>query len=192
MNAEKRVQGWLDSPLDDVGRAQTRAAARRLRREEPEVLYTSPLRRARETAEIIARELDISLVEDERLKERDVGEIAGLNNAEIEEQFPEWVQRWRKAPGRVSPPGAEPLQAFRGRVLDVFEEIVSRHGGHVVGVISHGGVLGVYLTHLAGAESGSPSPFSLANGSLSIVEFGEPRVRIRLVNAQCHLDGTGD
>jgi len=187
MNAQRRAQGWLDSPLDEVGRAQARAVARRLQRENPQIIYTSPLSRARETAETIAQALGVPLVADERLKERDVGEIAGLNNKEIEERFPEWFQRWRESPGWVPPPGAEPPEIFWRRVVEVFEEIVGRHPNGVVGVVSHGGVLGTYLAYLVGAKPGSPSPFSLGNGSLSVVEFEGPRPRIRFVNERCHL-----
>jgi len=187
MNAQRRVQGWLDSPLDEVGRAQARAVANRLRREQPMILYTSPLRRARETAEIIAQTLDLPIVTDDRLKERDVGAIAGLTNAEIEQRFPEWVERWRKMPDWVPPPGAEQPEAFWERVVSVFEEILARHSRGAVGVVAHGGVLGTYLAHLVGAPKGSPSAFSLANGSLSVVETDGVRPRIRLVNDRCHL-----
>jgi probable phosphoglycerate mutase len=188
LNAQGRPQGWLDSPLDEVGRRQARAAARRLQQEGPEILYTSTLRRASETAEIMAQVLGVPLVADERLKERNLGAIAGLTNKEIEERFPEWVRRWREAPGRVPPPGAEGLELLWRRVEDVFEEIRSRHPTGTVGVVSHGGVLGVYLTHVAGAERGSPSSFSLGNGSLSVVEFDGLRLRIRLANDQSHLE----
>lgn len=188
LNAQERVQGWLDSPLDEVGQAQARAVARRLEGEGLAIVYSSTLRRARETAEVIAGALSIPLVTDERLKERDVGAIAGLNNEEIEERFPEWVQIWRKNPGRLPPPGAERTEAFWERVVAVFEEIVARHPGEVVGVVSHGGVLGVYLTYLVGAERGSPSPFAFGNGSISIVESDGLRFRIQRVNDCCHLE----
>ncbi len=189
MNAEHRVQGWLDSPLDEVGRAQAQAVARRLRQEEMEVLYTSTLRRARETAEIITGVLNVPLVADERLRECDVGAIAGLNNKEIEARFPEWVQRWRETGGLAPPPGAEQPEVFWGRVVEAFDEIVGRHSGEVVGVVTHGGVLGTYLSHLVGVVRKGRSPFSLGNCSLSIVEFDTVGFRIRLVNDQYHLEG---
>ena len=187
MNAQRRAQGWLDSPLDEVGRAQARAVARRLQQEPPRILYTSPLSRARETAEIIAQALGVPLAVDDRLKERGLGAISGLTREEIEERFPEWIQRWRENPEWVPPPGGEGPEVFWERVVGVFEEIVARHPGQVVGVVSHGGVIGTYLTHLVGAERGTRSPFALANGSLSIVELNEHRARIHLVNECCHL-----
>ena len=62
LNAVGRVQGWLDSPLDELGRAQSLAVARRLQRESPVIVYTSTLRRASETAEIIGAELGLAVV----------------------------------------------------------------------------------------------------------------------------------
>lgn len=192
MNAERRVQGWLDSPLDGVGREQAHALGRRLRREELDALYSSPLKRALETAQIVAEMLDLPLIEDERLKERGVGAIAGLNSQEIEERFPEWVESWRERPGAVPPPGGECHEALWGRVEEAFTDILARHPDGAVGVVTHGGVLNVYLTHLVGVKRGYPSHFSFANGSISIVDLSDRDLRIRLVNDQCHLENGGD
>jgi probable phosphoglycerate mutase len=188
MNAERRVQGWLDSPLDDRGRAQGQAVARRLCREEPELIYSSTLRRARETARIIAEELGIEVVADERLKERNVGVIAGMRSEEIEQRFPGLLEVWRQSQRMIAPPEGEQPEVFWARVVAVFDEIVARHEGGVVAVVTHGGVLATYLGHLLGVETGRWAPFSFANGSLSVVEFGGSGVRVFGVNDRCHLE----
>ena len=186
MNAERRVQGWLDSPLDDMGRAQARALVKRLRTEAPALLYTSPLRRAQETAEIIAAALGIGVMGDERLKERGVGDLAGLTGAEIEARFPGFLESWRST-RMVAPPGGEAPRRFGERVAAAFEQIVARHPDSVVGVVTHGGVLAVYLGYLLGIETGRWAPFSFGNGSLSVVDIDGAGVRIRVVNERCHL-----
>jgi broad specificity phosphatase PhoE len=187
MNAQRRVQGGLDSPLDAVGRSQAVALAWRLEPEEPRILYTSTLHRARETAELVAARLGVPIVTDERLIERDVGAIAGLTNEEMEVRFPEWVRQWRESDERVPPPGSEDPQAFRERVSTVFADIARRHPDDVVGVVTHGGVLGAYLCSLVGVSWRRHSPFSLGNASLSIVDLDGRRFRIRLLNDRCHL-----
>ncbi|MBN1953434.1 MAG: histidine phosphatase family protein [Anaerolineae bacterium] len=187
MNAEKRVQGWLDSPLDDVGRAQAQAAAERMRREEPAALYSSPLQRARETAEIIAAALALEPVVDGRLKERGLGHIAGLSGEEIDRSFPGLREKWQ-AWKMVAAPGGEQPAVFWQRVAEVFDQIVDRHPEDVVAVVTHGGVLAAYFGHLLEIETGRWAPFSFSNGSLSIVDVADGGARIWLVNDRCHLD----
>ncbi len=186
MNAERRVQGWLDSPLDALGRSQAEAVAQRLRLESPEALYTSTLRRARETAEIIAAALDLPLVDDARLRERNVGDIAGMNSEEIDAQFPGLMKRWRES-RLVTPPGGEERDDFWGRVTAAFDDITTRHPDGAVTIVTHGGVLATYMGHLLGLEPGIWPPMSFGNTSLSVVELNGGQPHIRLVNDRCHL-----
>jgi len=167
-NATGRIQGCADPPLDVVGREQARRLAERLRQGTLVALYTSPLQRARETADIIGQALGVEVVPDERLKEYDVGE------------------RWAEASESLEIPGEEGNGLFRERVVTAFDEIVARHEEGPAGVVAHGGVLGIYLNHLIGLPAWL-SPFRFGNGSLSIAEVNPVRPRIVLVNDVCHL-----
>jgi len=185
-NAERRIQGQADPPLDEVGREQARRVAGRLREKAVVALYTSPLQRAQETAEIIGQALDVPVMSDERLKEYDVGAITGLTWEQIVEQYPDTARRWEEDPGSVELPGGEGSTPFQTRVVTAFGEILSRHEEETVGVVAHGGTLGTYLNHLVGLPT-QFSPFHFANGSLSIVELNPARPRIVLLNDTCHL-----
>jgi len=185
-NAEHRIQGHADPPLDGVGREQARRLAERLREALPVVLYTSPLQRARETAEIVGQALGVPVVPDERLKEYDVGAVTGLTWEQVVEQYPDVARRWKKDPQTVKFPGEEGNAPFRARVAAAFGEIIGRHPEGSVGVVAHGGTLGTYLNHLIGLPTRF-SPFHFANGSLSIVEVNPVRPRIVLLNDTCHL-----
>lgn len=188
MNAQRRIQGWLDSPLDTLGRSQAEAVAHRLRQETPEALYSSTLRRARETAEIIGAALDdVLLVDDDRLRERNVGDIAGMTGEEVEAQFPDLLKRWRES-RMVAPPGGERPRDFWERVVAAFDDIAARHPDGTVIVVTHGGVLATYMGHLLGLQAGEWPPLSFDNTSLSVVELNGGRIRIRLVNDRCHLE----
>ncbi|MDY6876132.1 MAG: histidine phosphatase family protein [Chloroflexota bacterium] len=187
-NADHRIQGQADPPLDGVGREQASRLAERLREDAPITLYTSPLQRAQETAEIVGEALDVPVVPDERLREYDVGAITGLTWAQVEEQYPEVARHWAEAAGGSVIPGEEGDVPFRERVVAGFGEIVSRHAEETVGVVAHGGTLGAYLNHLIGRPA-RLSPFRFANGSLSIVELHPVRPRIALLNDTCHLGG---
>jgi len=185
-NAVRRIQGCADPPLDELGREQARHLAQRLRQAPPLALYTSPLRRARETAEIVGQALDVLVVPDERLKEYDVGDITGLTWEQVVEQHPDVAQRWADASENLEIPGEEGSVPFRARVVAAFGEIVARHPEGPVGVVAHGGTLGAYLNHLIRLPTRF-SPFRFANGSLSIVEVNPVRPRIVLLNDTCHL-----
>jgi len=186
-NAARRIQGCADPPLDGVGREQACRLAERLREAPPVVLYTSPLQRAQETAQIIGEALGVPVVPDERLKEYDVGDITGLTWEQVVEQYPGVAQRWAEAMESVEIPGEEGNAPFRARVVAAFGEVLSQHAEGPVGVVAHGGTLGTYLNHLIGLPSRF-SPFRFGNGSLSIVEVNPVRPRISLLNDTCHLN----
>ena len=187
-NAERRIQGRADPPLDEVGREQARCLAERLRDDPPVALYTSPQRRAQETADIIGQALGILVTPDERLQEYDVGDVTGLTWEQVEEQYPDVARRWAEASEDLALPGAEGSEPFRARVAAALDEIVARHAEEPVGVVAHGGTLGTYLNHLIGLPSRF-SPFRFGNGSLSVVEVNPVRPRILLLNDTCHLGG---
>ena len=192
-NKEGRIQGQADPPLDVTGREQARRLAGRLSGEGLVVVYTSPLQRARETAKIIGRALDVPVVPDERLQEYDVGDISGLTWEQVAEQYPEVMRRWADDRGGLDIPlrlaNEEGSDPFRSRVVAAFDDILARHAGDSVGVVAHGGTLGTYLNHLIELSTWR-SPFRFDNASLSIVEVNSRRPRIVLLNDICHLGGS--
>ena len=191
-NKEGRIQGQADPPLDVIGREQARRLAGRLGDETLVAVYTSPLQRARETADIIGRALDVVVVPDERLQEYDVGDISGLTWDQVAEQYPEVMRRWAEDRGGLDIPlrmaNEEGSGPFRSRVVAAFSDILTRHAGDSVGVVAHGGTLGTYLNHLIKLPTWN-SPFRFDNASLSIVEVNGARPRIVLLNDICHLGG---
>jgi broad specificity phosphatase PhoE len=165
--------------------------ADRLRAKAVQVVYTSSLNRALETTEIVAEMLQVPTVVDERLRERGVGDLTGLNREEIESQFPEWLKQWEES-RRIPAPGGEPTDLFWQRVSAVFGEIVGSYPNGDVAVVTHGGVLQVYLSQILGMDQGYSPPFSFGNCSISEVEITERGIRVLVVNDQCHLDREGE
>ena len=188
-NAQGRLQGWADPPLDDTGQEQALKLARRLAAEEKNVsaIYSSPLLRARQTAEAIGLTLGLTVQTDDRLKENDVGRLAGLTGAEIEARFPEWVAARRASVEWAPPPGGEDRDAFVSRAVAVMCDIVAHHPDQTVAIVSHGGTLGVYLAHLLEMPIHRSLPFQFDNTSLSIVKVSERRVRLFKFNDTSHL-----
>jgi alpha-ribazole phosphatase/probable phosphoglycerate mutase len=191
-NIEGRMQGHFDSPLSERGREQARALAARLLREgrTAAAVYSSDLLRAAATAEILAAGLSAPLCLDARLREFDVGALTGVLWNEVEVLYPEVWQQIHEPDEYVRFPGEEDNQAFRGRLADMLAFIKARHSeADAVVVVSHGGSLGMLLTHLLGMDTRRPFPFRFSNASLSIVEMDGRRLRLSLLNDTCHLHG---
>jgi broad specificity phosphatase PhoE len=189
-NAERRMQGWFDSPLTDAGRDQIRALTCRLQNGGWNVaaLYTSTLRRAAESGEILAAALGVPLTPDDRLREYGLGLFTGLTRREVEERFPHLVTRWEASSRRMPIPDEEGYSAFRDRVVAAFDDIIAAHpAGATVGVVAHGGTFHTYLKHLLGLPLDMRGPFGFSNAALSVVELQEWGPRITLLNDTCHL-----
>ncbi len=143
-NATGRWQGHADPPLSPLGRAQAIAAAD----ECPPVdaVVSSDLRRANETAELIALERGFGpVVTDARLRERDCGDWTGLTRDEIEAAYPGWLDA-----GRL-PPRFEEWQSVATRVAAALADLHDEHPGGTLLVVAHGGVVRS-LERTAGAE----------------------------------------
>jgi broad specificity phosphatase PhoE len=188
-NAEGRIQGWADPPLDDIGHEQAHKLARRLASDKYNIVavYSSPLLRARQTAEEIAQTLGLPVQTDDRLKENGVGEFTGLTGQEVEQRFPAWLASLKATAEWVPPPGGEDRDAFVNRAVSAMTDIVTHHPEQTVAVVSHGGTLGVYLAHLLEIPMRRPLSFQFDNASLSIVRVTEPRIRLFKLNDTSHL-----
>lgn len=132
-------QGHGDPPLNEVGRRQAVELAERLAGTAIDALYSSDLRRAYETAEIIAAAKGLEITANPDLREIDVGSWSGLTRAQIEERFPGMERQ-----------DGEASDAFDARAVGVLRRIASAHDGHQVLVVTHGGVIRALDRHLSG------------------------------------------
>jgi probable phosphoglycerate mutase len=149
-NRERRFQGHADPGLNDAGREQARALAEELATEPVAAVYTSDLRRALETAEIVAARLGLEPAPLAGLREVDVGELTGLTLAEIEERFPD-ARRRAEERGYGWEQG-ETFEQLQARVLSALHEIAARHAGELVLVVGHGGTIRATLAHADGLD----------------------------------------
>ena len=124
-NRERRWQGHADRPLTDEGKRQAGALADRLEDIPVDAIYSSDLRRARETAEVVAERRGLEIHERSELREVDVGSWSGLTRDEAEERFPEDFARWlRGGPGWRD---GESYEEMSRRVLKAIGTIVADH-----------------------------------------------------------------
>lgn len=149
-NVENRFQGHTDRPLTERGREQARALARELAAESLQAIYTSPLRRARETADVVGTALGIDPVADPDLVEIDVGGWAGLSRAEAEERHPQAFRRWVE--GGEGWEDGETFERMAARVVGALRRIAAAHPEGSVLVVSHGGPIRAVLASALGME----------------------------------------
>jgi broad specificity phosphatase PhoE len=149
-NRENRFQGHADPPLNDLGRRQSAELAETLARERVDRVYTSPLRRASETAVILGGRLGLEVEPLEALREIDVGAWSGLTRDDIAERFPEAWARWLD--GGHEYDGGETYAELGGRVIPALFDLAAKHPGEVVVVVTHGGPSRVAQAYAAGVD----------------------------------------
>lgn len=136
-NIEGRYQGQADPPLNRRGLSQAEQVTIPLKEVGIELVYSSPLRRAYQTAQVIAQELDVPLHTDPRLMEIHQGDWQERLVSEITRQYPENLRRWRTEPWSATPPGGESLAQVRDRVYCALDDMLALHPDGCVGLVSH-------------------------------------------------------
>jgi broad specificity phosphatase PhoE len=136
-NATRRWQGHADRPLTEKGRAQASALAARLAHIDLDAVYSSDLRRAADTARVVAEAQGLGLVQLPELREVDVGSWSGLTRDEAEDRFPDGFSRWREGfPGWDD---GEDYDEMAQRVIGAVVQIALAHEDGRALVVSHGG-----------------------------------------------------
>jgi broad specificity phosphatase PhoE len=185
-NADRRFQGAQDVPLSELGRRQAAALSAALRSRRLAHVYTSPLERARRTAEIVVAELGVALTVVDDLRELSLGEWEGRTVEEIRALPGDPYAQWIRDPLTNLPPGGEPLPTVQRRALAAVDAIAAAHpDGEDVLVVAHGGVISAYLAYHLGLPLSAIWRLTLSNCSLSRV--APPRVLS--LNDTAHLDG---
>jgi len=168
-SAAGRFCGRYDPPLSELGRSQAEA----LRPLAVPALYTSPARRAVETADAIAT--GATVVDD--LREVGFGEADGLRYDEAAARWPELYAAWLETPTKVTFPAGEEFDAFRRRVLGALDRI-----DLPAVVVTHGGVIRTALAAWLGVPDERLVRIDVGCGSVSVVEWQGGTPIVRLVN----------
>ncbi|HTP60474.1 MAG TPA: histidine phosphatase family protein [Burkholderiales bacterium] len=191
-NAEHRVQGQLDVPLNAIGQAQAEATAKVLGEEKFSAIYSSDLARAQQTAQPAARLLAMSVALDRDLRERHYGIFERLTYAEVKQKFPGDYARFEaREPGYDFRTG-ESLSAFSERSIAAISRIADRHAGESVLVFTHGGVLDMLQRFITGSELSTQRGFGIPNAGLNRIELVGRRWQIRAWADTAHLDDALD
>lgn len=190
LSAEDRFAGSSDVELSDEGRRQASGLAERLARETLAAVYTSPMQRTVETASIAAAPHRLPPQPADGLREIDHGRWEGLHRAEVETRFPDEYAAWEQDPFTFAPQGGESGLHVLARALPVMREIVVRHAGETVLVVSHKATIRLLISTLLGFDArGYRDRLDQHPCCLNIVDFRDPvRARLMLFNDVSHYE----
>ena len=149
-NVEGRWQGQADLSLNNRGREQARHVAEYQSQFEFVALYSSDLRRAMETAQVIGAAMGVEVYPDPRLREINLGRWQGMLAGDIRAQYPDEYKRWHESPLTAHPPDGEDVPALATRVLEAVNEIIARYPRQCVGIVAHELPIAVVLCRSVG------------------------------------------
>jgi len=167
-NIQHRYQGQKDSPLTEKGRAQAEAVADRLASEALDRIVSSDLGRAVDTAKAIARRHE-GLVwdQDPGLRERDFGILAGYTRSEAAEAHPQEEEGYLNGGVDYRIPEGESLRDVYHRAGRVFDSLAGQYGGQTLCVVTHGGILGMFLRHAIGIPAEHTRAYKFVNAAFN-------------------------
>jgi broad specificity phosphatase PhoE len=185
--------GLQDVPLTDKGRLQAEALAEALAGMEIAAVYSSPLRRAFDTAQAIAARHGLEVVADEGLTEMDVGELDGLSFEEMRSGYPEFVSLWlsEEAGTLPMPGGGESLQDVQDRVRGAVSRICERYDRETVVAVTHNFVIHALLCDALNMPICDFRRLRHDLAATSTLDVRHGRMVLVHMNDTCHLAARG-
>ena len=184
-DVENRYGGIADFPLTGAGRETAEKLASKLANTGIKILYTSPYKRAYETASIVSKKLKCELKVIDDLRERNsYGVLSGVNKKRAEKLFPEVLAQLKHEPGDFYSnelvTGAEPLDGFARRIKKAFDKIVKDCGDQTIGIVTHGGVIRAIYRYILNIET-KVNPDLLA---ITVIDFQPASVKLNKEETQ--------
>ena len=186
-NAEGRIQGHLDIPLNEIGLAQAAAVGRRLGAENFDAIYSSDLIRAYRTADPVVANPGNDIIRDQRLRERSLGVLQGLTGDEAVARHADAWKTFKSRAADRALAGGESLGEFSRRVVGFIEEMLDKHAGSRILIVTHGGVLDAAYRHATGMPLSAIRDFPICNASVNAISHSGGRWKIELWGDVSHL-----
>lgn len=188
LTAEDRFSGSVGVDLSEEGRWQAARLGERLQHEGITALYSSPLSRTMETARIVGACVQLEPQERDELREISHGRWEGLTRREVEDRYGEEYAAWEEDPFTFAPEKGESGVAVLARVLPLVRDIVTRHVGERILIVSHKATIRLMMSSLLGFDArGYRDRLDQAPACVNVLDFRDPvRVRLMLFNDTSH------
>ncbi len=186
-NKEEIFRGRTDVPLDETGLKQAELVGEYFREIEIHAVYSSPLSRARQTAEGIARIHSLEVQALPGIIDMSFGNWEGHANQEIRKMDPETYRLWREQPHRVTLPGGESLDQVRTRAMAALEEVIHKHPRGTVVLVSHRVITKVLLCAILGLDNSHFWQIKQDTTAINRIDYVKDLYVLSLMNETCHL-----
>lgn len=181
--------GRADVPLNDRGRWQAQRLAEALRRKPVAAVYSSPLRRALDTARSIAQPHGLTVEVEPGLIEMDIGQTEGLSLAEVRSRYPGLLERWLSEDGpQQVMPGGERLMDVQARAWQAVESLRLRYHDGVTVVVSHNFPILSVLARALGIELAQFRRLRHDVAAIAVLDWRDDQVRVERLNDTSHLE----
>ncbi|WP_368489122.1 histidine phosphatase family protein [Clostridium sp. BJN0013] len=184
-NIERKMQGGTkDSPLTKKGIEQANLLKNRMENINFDIIYSSPLERAVKTSRIVAAQRNVPIIKDDRLMEIDIGEWGGLTKEQAREKNPEQLNNFWTNPKMYVPDTGESFIQVKIRVVSLIKEIINKHEGKNVLIVTHTVVLRIMMAYFENRpldklwegsyiHQASLSEVEIENGHYNILLYGD-------------------
>lgn len=187
-NYTSRYQGHTDIELSEKGREQAWLLAKRLKKEKIKAVYSSDLKRAYETASILASPHNLPVKVTKELREINFGVWEGLTYQEIMEQYKELASEWYQHPGKIRIPGGENFKDLKERAYNKILELAHQNDPGTIIVVAHGGTIRAIICGLLDIELNNAFRIRQDNTALNIIECNHGGYNVlSLLNGISHL-----
>ena len=186
-NELKKIQGQINTNLTKHGKDQAKMLANMLIDEKIDVIYTSDLNRAKDTAKTISEKINKPLIHSEFLREIKFGIWEGLTISEIEDRYIDQYLIWNKSPDELILDNAETLQILKDRVMNWINPILLENKEKNIAIVSHGTTLKVLMLSLLGIPLCHYKNFTISNVGLSVIECRDFNNVLIKLNDLSHL-----
>ena len=181
--------GRDDVPLNERGLWQAERVAQALAREPLAAVYSSPLRRALDTARAVAAPHGLAVQIEQGLLEMDIGEVDGLTLAEVGSRYPGLLEAWASEEGPDQPmPGGERLVDVQERAWAAVQDLAARHADETVAAVAHNFVILTLLVRVLGIRLAQFRRLRHSLAAVSVIDFLPARVLLVRLNDTCHLE----
>jgi broad specificity phosphatase PhoE len=186
-NREEIFRGRIDVKLNTTGLRQAEATGRSLEKIRIKVIYTSPLSRAKNTAEMIAQFQNSHIIDDEDFIDMHFGEWQGMSLREVRERYKDLYHTWKTEPQKVKFSGGESLKEVAERSMIALQRITERHSEDTVGIISHRVICKAMILCIMGLPLSRFWDVRQDTCAVNIFDYQNGRWIIELLNDTCHV-----
>ena len=192
-NGQKRLQGILETAINSHGQEQARLVAQKLKGEEFDYVFSSPLLRCRQTVEEIMKfHSGQKIIYRDELKEIDLGKYSGMDKHEIEEKFPgDWAERVDNKYEFVHEGGESYKQVDELRVRPLLNEFREKYSSRKILVVTHGGTCRLLLGNMLGLATKEKMNIELPNDCIYFVDYLPHKTKVHFYLAQTGINGEG-